>query len=547
MLRNLALVAAYLSAQPPELPTHRINGIRRVLTTEYPGAGAGGSSAAFHLSQYAALAGIPTNITIFERSSYIGGRSTTVHAYGAPALPVELGASIFVSVNRVLMDAVAHFNLSSNGYSEVIVDEDEDESDNGRDFMGVWDGHEFVLTAPEDMGWLDKAKLMWKYGLAPIRAMRLMRKTVGTFLQMYEEPHFPWASLTEKVHELGLVNATAATGEEFLRKNGIGGAFAHDVVQASTRVNYAQNLARINGLLSMVCMATDGAMSVDGGNWRIFSHLAHAATHDIRLNTSVSALIKRSDATYTLIPQDSTTSALRAPEHFDAVILAAPYHSANISITALPEHVPDAIPYVKLHVTLFASPHRLAASAFNLPDGTPVPQVVLTTLGKSDDARGDDSPARVGAAGFFSISALRRVRNPRTGQREYLYKIFSPAPVTGGFLARILGVADDASNDDREDGVGEAVGAGDVTWIYRKVWESYPFEYPRVTFEEVRLDQELWYTSAVEGFISTMETSALAGKNVARLIVDGWVGGKEGRKVGASEGVVEEEDGVKEL
>lgn len=130
------------------------------------------------------------------------------------------------------MEAVSHFNLSSDGLSTPIDNEEDEEDQAQRDYVGVWDGHSFVFTAPDDMGWWDKARLLWKYGLAPIRTMRLMKKTVGAFLQMYEEPHFPFPSLSEKAHELGLVEATAATGEEFLRKNGIGEAFAHDVVQA---------------------------------------------------------------------------------------------------------------------------------------------------------------------------------------------------------------------------------------------------------------------------------------------------------------------------
>ena len=32
----------------------------------------------------------------------------------------------------------------------------------------------------------------------------------------------------------------------------------------------------------------------------------------------------------------------------------------------------------------------------------------------------------------------------------------------------------------------------------------------------------MWYTSGIESFISTMETSSLMGMNVARLIADGW-------------------------
>ena len=73
----------------------------------------------------------------------------------------------------------------------------------------------------------------------------------------------------------------------------------------------------------------------------------------------------------------------------------------------------------------------------------------------------------------------------------------------------------------------DGIAKEDVTWVYRKVWHSYPYEYPRVTFQEMRLDEEgaLWYTAGIEGFISTMETSALMGKNVARLIVDGWMEG----------------------
>ena len=41
----------------------------------------------------------------------------------------------------------------------------------------------------------------------------------------------------------------------------------------------------------------------------------------------------------------------------------------------------------------------------------------------------------------------------------------------------------------------------------------------------------LWYTSGIEGFISTMETSSLMGSNVARLIVDGLMAqGKQDEK-----------------
>jgi prenylcysteine oxidase/farnesylcysteine lyase len=83
--------------------------------------------------------------------------------------------------------------------------------------------------------------------------------------------------------------------------------------------------------------------------------------------------------------------------------------------------------------------------------------------------------------------------------------------------------------------------------IHHKLWYSYPREYPRVTFEEIKLDDGLWYTSGIESFISTMETSALSGKNVARLIKDEWTtqgvddNYSSARKHGTYEGLYQQE------
>jgi prenylcysteine oxidase / farnesylcysteine lyase len=66
--------------------------------------------------------------------------------------------------------------------------------------------------------------------------------------------------------------------------------------------------------------------------------------------------------------------------------------------------------------------------------------------------------------------------------------------------------------------------AGDaISWYYPHVWHSYPYEYPRVTFEDLELARGLYYTAGIESFISTMETSALMGMNVAQLILDDYL------------------------
>lgn len=45
-----------------------------------------------------------------------------------------------------------------------------------------------------------------------------------------------------------------------------------------------------------------------------------------------------------------------------------------------------------------------------------------------------------------------------------------------------------------------------------------------MTFEDTELARGFYYTSGIESFISTMETSALMGMNVAQLIMDDYLG-----------------------
>lgn len=286
----------------------------------------------------------------------------------------------------------------------------------------------------------------------------------------------------------------------------------------------------------MVCMATNGAMAIKGGNWQIFANMLNASRASVHLNTVVSSISKLSENSNTY----NLTLSSGASSTFDEIILAAPYQYSNLNISPAPKHVPDEIPYMALHTTLFASPYLLDPAAFNLSPGTPVPQFVLTTL------RPDEPPAdNAGSPGFYSISMHASFINPYTPSLrvEYVYKIFSPMAITSSFLSHIFGRA----ISDKEAEKGDMGDDGTVSWIHHKLWHSYPREYPRVTFEEIKLDEGLWYTNGMEGFISTMETSALSGRNVAKLVQGKWVGEKEKEGEG-KEGKVEVpgifEDGV---
>ncbi|KAI8211416.1 hypothetical protein K4K53_000644 [Colletotrichum sp. SAR 10_77] len=476
------------------------------------GAGAGGSAAAYYLQQYAEADGIEVNITVFEKTNHIGGRTLTVEAYDNPLEQVELGASIFIEANQILYNASRRFGLPLK------------EPESGSDgFLGIWDGEQFVYTQDDSSWqWWNLAKLFWKYGLAPYKAQKLVQSTVDTFLQLYEAPHFPFRSLTQRAFELDLLKATSVTGKEFLANNDIGELFSDHIIQAATRVNYASNLKYIHGLETMVSMAPEGAKQVIGGNWQIFDTMLQKTNATVNRNTTVTSMEVKTGPTsskYLISTKDSHADAGaeadQYPVAFDNVVIATPWQYSDISVAEdLFQHKIDEIPYVKLHVTLFASPFRLSPEYFGMEPGSKAPDTVLTTLNPADEAKAGTEGA--GKAGFYSISTLRTATNPETLKDEFIYKIFSPKQVTAEFLSQLLGVKvpETIVSKDKTEAVDP------ISWYHPHVFHSYPIEYPRVTFQDPILRDGLYYLSGMESFISCMETSALMGKNVAKLIAE---------------------------
>jgi prenylcysteine oxidase / farnesylcysteine lyase len=485
------------------------------------GGGAGGASAAYHLRRFADESehDIPIEITLYEKESRIGGRTTTVNALDDPGFPVEVGGSIFVKVNHILYNATRDFGL------DVTTRNFQGEGHSDFD-LGVWDGQQWVFKQSSSdsrwQGYWDVAKLLWKYGLAPIRTRSLTKTMLSKFLRFYEEPLFPFSSLTGVIEETGLLEDVSLDGKTMLEARGAGGGFANDIVQASTRVNYAQDLSQIHGVETLVCMATEGGMAVRGGNWQIFDEAVKRSGATTVMNTSVHTVSKSTahgHEVYNLSLSDGESH-----ESYDAVILATPYQFADTIFSPALAHTPAKIEYVKLQVTLFTSPHLISPTFFGSPkeETASIPYTILTSRSPCDAC--DEAG---GSTDFFSISNLRTLYpspSSNLSSPQYLYKIFSPKPLTANFLSRLLDVP--RREDSIENEKISQLSKDDVSWVHEKLWHSYPHEIPRTEFEHIRLDGEelgsgrgVWYTSGIESFISTMETSALMGRNVAGLIV----------------------------
>lgn len=365
-------------------------------------------------------------------------------------------------MNENLVNAAKEFGLTVSSTSNA-------RPKTVRDSLGVFNGEEMVFVQPYDEGkmgkWWSLAKLLYQYGpFAPIRAQRLTGETVGKFLNMYREPIFPFSSLSEAAESVDLLEATGVTGEQFLVAKGVGnGKFVTELMQSSTRVNYGQNLGLIHGLETMVCMAAEGAVSVEGGNWQIFEGMVKSSGALVHLNTSVTGITEKSTKddkrVWTITSQTLGDQQPVVNQEFDTIIIASPYQYLDLTHPPTTLHkTPDEIPYARLHVTLFTSRRPLDPTYFNLDPASTVPETVLTTLNATEQlsekfTRGVGANA-VGGVGFFSISTLRQISTKEHGE-EFVYKVFSPEAFGQDKIRKILGIKDESEEE------------ADVTWVFR--------------------------------------------------------------------------------
>jgi len=520
------------------------------------GGGASGSSAAYFLSRAERN---DIEITLFEKESRLGGRSTTLSHEEDPLLPagiapIELGASIFVSANRNMARAAKLFGLKT---TESGIGLDDDDSSIG---TSIWDGQQFVYEGL-DGSWWNSARMIWRYGYSPLTMRNLIADLVGTFVSLYDPAYlhrprsdpkgerfystisgFPWQSIESLAKRLKFDSLIAQTAESWFYVKGVGKLFIEEVIEAATRVNYGQNTNEMHALGAGVSLAASGARAVKGGNWQVFDQFAKRSGATILQGHEgdVTGLVKFEGGWSEAVKQGWISAqeaetqrrdndppkwylATRAGKGYlyDAVILAAPFHSTGIAILNSP--AASLVPpqqYVHLHVTLvITSAPQPRPEPFGRSEPDKIPRSVLTT--GSGWRKGGKQPD------FNSLSYLRRIaREPAPNNdtapsflhatlnastpedaaaSDYLVKIFSQAAVTDERLSQLFG-------------------PGTIKWTYRKEWDAYPVLKPTREFPPIQLDEGLYYVNALEPMISTMETSTVSARNVVGLLLEKWYG-----------------------
>lgn len=206
---------------------------------KFTGGGAGGSSTAFWLSNTVGRS-VPLNITVYEKSDRVGGRSTVVPIKNDPSLGhIEVGASIFVPVNYNMMNASEKFGLRLKRLT-------------AETKLGIWNGESFLFEETGNQYW-DSAKMIWRYGLAPLRFPSHLQSVLDKFLTIYDkdDDHPPFTTLPQVLQQLdldGLLNQTASDHLTGL----FGTTFVHELVQSASRGNYGQDVDYLHAFAALV-------------------------------------------------------------------------------------------------------------------------------------------------------------------------------------------------------------------------------------------------------------------------------------------------------
>ncbi|KAF9268443.1 hypothetical protein L218DRAFT_919088 [Marasmius fiardii PR-910] len=422
------------------------------------GAGAGGSSAAFWVTKAKERFGVDVAVDVYEKASYIGGRSITVQPFDDPSLPpVEIGASIFVEANRNLMRATQFFNLSLQGFGG----EDGD--------SGIWDGEKLRSST------YDKN--------SPVIAGSIAGSMVQSYLSLYSHDAPKWDSITSLATTIGLLNFTASSTANFYQSRGVDANFLYEVIESATRINYGQNADKLHALGGTASIAATGASQVVGGNYKIYEHFLNYSQAVVNLNTRVTRITPGSSSSSPwFVHTDRGSTA------YKSVILAAPLHQTNIEFPhSIASKVPEQ-PYVHLHVTLFTTTSPTVNPEYlSLPPATQIPPTLLTTY--QGVREGGKAPE------FNSLNYLGKIK-----EDEWIVKIFSQESISDEWLNNVF--------------------SGQVGWVHRKEWDAYPELIPTTTFPPVKLGTGFYYVNALEPFLSTMDSETVAARNVVDLLLN---------------------------
>lgn len=292
------------------------------------GAGIAGASAAYHLSDQYAHAGL--DVTIYEASPQVGGRIKSAKVYdGANTFQqVETGVQSFYVDDECVQSLIDETGLRRKLEPHYPAQKS----------VAVWDGASFILRGEGDLKartWTDWARYAWRYGFS----VKNMRKWLSEKLPLFQSLLGRWTyasrNIPADIENLGLT-AEVKYDAWSLMQTLTSPEFSREVVQATTRTWLGQNLATMHGLAALAAMnpaATDSVMN--GGNHKVIERLINSSDIDLHLNSTVTKIQRLPTRRYRITVKTPSHHHDQSPPRseeadYDKIIIAAPFQMANI-------------------------------------------------------------------------------------------------------------------------------------------------------------------------------------------------------------------------
>jgi prenylcysteine oxidase/farnesylcysteine lyase len=406
-------------------------------------------------------------LTLYERDAQLGGRLATIDVAG---VPIEAGGTIIHETNRYLAGFVDRLELERV--------EPHQREGGGAESVGVWAGHDFAFRTHAST-LRTRLAAVRRYGvMAPLRLQRAVTRGVDQWNQVYAhlERGTAFDSPLALCSALGLAELLEKDGREWLTESGVRGRFVDQYATPVGRIMYGQDVG-MHALATSIALAGAGLagklFSVGGGNRRVCEGLVRDADAALHSEAEVAG-VSRSEEGFTVQLADG-----RASLH-DLVVLATPAGPSALSFSGVepPESALRSRPFQVTWATFVKGTPR--AGYFGLTSAADLPDTVLTV---EDEAIAFSSLGLVGASPEGAL----------------VYKLFSREPVAESLLDEMF---------TRRDAVEQVR------------WDAYPVLRPGADLPPFRLADGLYWVNAMEFAVSTMETEAVAARNVANLIVE---------------------------
>lgn len=435
------------------------------------GSGIGGSSAAYFLQNYSTK---PLDIEIYERHDRVGGRLSQVQLGNDK---FEAGGSIIAKSNRHMRHFTELLGLTRS-------------SDLGDDDFGIWNGREiFFQTSRAGESFVSQKVtsiwnsllMLWRYGSSLLKMSSYVSELLEKWDRLYSEEMLAYSTAEDLLESVGLYNFTQHTLEQDLVAKGFSSRLINELITLIVRINYGQNVS-ISGLAGAVALAGSGddLWKVKEGNWKVPDGLIKYTNSSLHLGEEIVSVTCTEEGVYDLGLQSGGQTS-----KCDAVIIATPLDEVNISFTPPVEVSGRSLQhtYTTFVRGLINSEYFGAASHADLP----------TLIGTVED------PLLL----FSSISVLKSYTDV-----DKAYKVFSRSPLTDADLDKLFETRHQTVQLD---------------------WGAYPHYEAPERFAPILLDDNhLYYVNTFESAASAMEASAVAARNVARLLLARTSGGSLG-------------------